>query len=150
IGLLRRRARWLRASQAGPEWHSGARDLHPFRLFRQRKGVANVQWLASPRAVPELGGCDGPTPTLELGSFGGCQATSSTPEGVAARTRASQKLWARVWDVSSLVRHELIKIGVNDSAHLSGLSGCNHVMEKQSLLPAIISHTVGNTGSSTR
>jgi hypothetical protein len=53
----------------------------PSRPFRQRPEAANVQWLASPRVVPELGGYDEPTPTLELGPFGAASYEQHPGEG---------------------------------------------------------------------
>jgi hypothetical protein len=53
-----------------PKWHSSASERDTSGLFRQRQPSANVQWLASPQVVLELGGRNQPTPTLELGPFG--------------------------------------------------------------------------------
>src|SRR5258705_8562915 len=68
-------------------WHSGARVLAPSRLFHQRPQAANVQWLASPTVVPELGG---DSRLLNWG-HSGLAATSSTLGG-GPLGRTSQRL----------------------------------------------------------
>src|SRR5947209_4524338 len=70
-------------------------SLPPCRPFRQRQGAANVQWLASPTVVPELGGY---SRLLNLG-HSGLPATSSTlGEGLLGRASQTAQ---HIWDVSS-------------------------------------------------
>jgi hypothetical protein len=88
-----RRAWYLLAPRPSAEWHSGAMNLNPFRLFRQHQEAANVQWLASPTVVLELGGCDEPTTHSRTGAIRGCQPRAAPGEWLLGR--ASQKTLAK-------------------------------------------------------